>query len=97
MTRRPWTTAETDALCEMAIGGYSDREIAAELRRTQLSIKGRRYTLGLDTAIAQGRPRVHCRRTIGALVDAGVGPVEIAARLGMPVWTARRIAREVAR
>ena len=84
MTRRPWTTAETDALYEMAIGGYSDREIAAELRRTQLSIKGRRYTLGLDSAI-------------GALVDAGVGPVEIAARLGMPVWTARRIAREVAR
>lgn len=95
MTRRPWTAAETDALCEMVIGGYSDREIAAELRRTQLSIKGRRYTLGLDTAIAQGRPRVHCRKTIGAMLDEGVTRREICERLGLHKTTVARIAVEI--
>ena len=93
--RRPWTADETELLCEWVRAGKSDAVICRALRRTQWSVKSRRYTLGLDTAIAQGRPRVHCRKTIGAMLDAGVTRREICERLGLHKTTVARIAVEI--
>ena len=94
-TRRPWTDAETEALASMAGDGKTDAEIAVEFGRSQWSVKSKRGVHGIETAIAQGRPRVHDRQAIGSLLDEGMEPTQIARELGMYAVTVRRIAADI--
>ena len=94
--KMPWTPNEDEKLAQLVVDGLSDAAAAQELSRTRHAVRLRRQrVLGLETARSPGRRRVHCRRTIGELMDRGKTAKEIAAETGASEWSVRRIIREI--
>jgi DNA-binding CsgD family transcriptional regulator len=90
MPGRRWTRDEEVRLEELAYAGDDDATIAAKLGRSLCAVRWHRsQALGLDTAMASGRPRQYDRREIARLMAEGRTTLEVAAATGAHVETVR--------
>ena len=93
MTRRAWTTTEQAELERLINEGLRMREIAAALNRSPDSVAAKVAREGLELLTGRGRPRKFDYHAIGAMLDDGARPADVAAVYGRSAEYAARMVR----